>query len=93
MLFLPHDTVNRKTYKYALTVVDIESRYKEAEPLTLKDSKEAAKAFGIQAKAELSVATTGGPQQRIYGLCDTADGEILSIRRGRKEIHRDQAMV
>ena len=28
LLFLPHD----KTYKYALTVVDIASRYKEAEP-------------------------------------------------------------
>ena len=46
LLFLPHDTVNRKTYKYALTVVDIESRYKEAEPLTSKDSSEVAKAFG-----------------------------------------------
>ena len=42
LLFLPHDTVNRKTYKYALTVVDVASRYKEAEPLTSKDSKEVA---------------------------------------------------
>ena len=34
LLFLPHDTVRRKTYRYALTVVDIASRYKDAEPIT-----------------------------------------------------------
>ena len=36
LLFLPHDKLprGRKIYKYALTVVDIASRYKEAEPLT-----------------------------------------------------------
>ena len=35
LLFLPHDRLprGRKTYKYALTVVDVASRYKEAEPL------------------------------------------------------------
>jgi len=40
LLFLPHDKLprGRKIYKYALTVVDIASRYKEAEPLTSKDS-------------------------------------------------------
>ena len=47
LLFLPHDTVGRvnKTYRYALTLVDVGTRYKEAEPLTSKDSKEVAKAF------------------------------------------------
>ena len=47
LLFLPHDKLlhGRKIYKYALTVVDVASRYKEAEPLTLKDSAEVAKAF------------------------------------------------
>ena len=45
LLFLPHDKLRRKTYKYALTVVDIASRYKEAEPLTSKDSNEVARAF------------------------------------------------
>ena len=35
LLFLHHDKLprGRKTYKYALTVVDVASRYKEAEPL------------------------------------------------------------
>ncbi len=47
LLFLPHDKLprGRKVYKYALTVVDVASRYKEAEPLTSKDSTEVAKAF------------------------------------------------
>ena len=45
LLFLTHDKLRRKIYKYALTVVDIASRYKEAEPLTSKNSDEVAKAF------------------------------------------------
>jgi len=45
LLFLPHDKVGRKTYKYALVVIDIASRYKDAEPLTSKSSDEVTKAF------------------------------------------------
>ena len=47
LLFLPHDKLPRggKIFKYALTVVDVASRYKEAEPLTSKSSDEVAKAF------------------------------------------------
>ena len=49
VLFLPFDTVKvgrtNKTYKYAMTLVDVGIRYKEAEPLTFKDSKEVVKAF------------------------------------------------
>ena len=45
LLFLPHDTVGRKTYKYALVVVDIATRYKDAEPLTSKEFYLVAKAF------------------------------------------------
>ena len=47
--FLPHDTLGcgrrRKTNKYALTVVDVASRFKDAEPLTSKESAEVAKTF------------------------------------------------
>ena len=45
LLFLPHDKVGRKTYRYALVVIDIASRYKDAEPLTSKESHEISKAF------------------------------------------------
>jgi len=38
LLFLPHDKLprGRKVFKYALTVVDVASRFKEPEPLTSK---------------------------------------------------------
>jgi hypothetical protein len=45
LLFLPHDTVHRRTFKYALTVIDVASRYKEAEPLTDKKASSVAKAL------------------------------------------------
>ena len=45
LLFMPHDKVRRKTYLYALVVVDIASRYKDAEALTSKDSSGIAKGF------------------------------------------------
>ena len=45
LLFLPHDRVGRKTFRYALTVVDVASRYKEAEPLATKEAKEVADAL------------------------------------------------
>ena len=96
LLFLPHDTVNRKTYKYALTVVDIESRYKEAEPLTSKDSSEIAKAFGNIYKRKLNYPKLLQvlPGREFIGSVTQLMAEYnVSIRRGRKEIHRDQALV
>lgn len=45
LLFMPHDKVGRKTYLYALVVIDIASRYKDAEALTTKDSSGIAKGF------------------------------------------------
>ena len=44
-LFLPHDTYRKKTYKYALVVIDIASEFKDAEALVSKESSEVAKAF------------------------------------------------
>ena len=38
LLFLPHDRVGRKTFRYSLTVVDVASQYKEAEPCLLYTS-------------------------------------------------------
>jgi Integrase core domain len=45
LLFLPHDNVNGVTYRYALTVIDIASRYKAAYPLTTKNSDDVARAI------------------------------------------------
>jgi len=45
--FLPHDKLPHdcKGFKYALTVVDMASRYKEAERLTSKETVKVAKPF------------------------------------------------
>ena len=54
LLFLPHDNVDNKLYKYCLTVIDIASRYKAAWPLATKYSSEVADAITqIYQKSEL----------------------------------------
>ena len=45
IMYLPHDKVGRKTYKYALCVVDVASRYKECEPLIDKTAANTAAAI------------------------------------------------
>lgn len=42
LLFLPHDRVSHKIYKFQLIMVDIASQNKEVEPLVDKSSKEVA---------------------------------------------------
>ena len=97
LLFLPHDKLRRKTYKYALTVVDIASRYKEAEPLTSKDSNEVAKAFqAIYKRGPLTwpqMLQVDPGREFMGGVTKEMDKHKTYIRRGRTEIHRDQAIV
>ena len=45
LLSLPHDKFKKKTYKYALNIVDVASRYKGSYQLTSKYPKEVAQAF------------------------------------------------
>ena len=45
LLSLPHDRFKTKTYKYALNIVDVASRYKGSYQLTTKNTKEVAQAF------------------------------------------------
>ena len=45
LLSLPHGKFKKKTYKYALNVVDVASRYKGSYQLTSKYAKEVAQAF------------------------------------------------
>ena len=97
LLFLPHDKIRRKTYKYALTVVDIASRYKEAEPLTSKDSNEVARAFqAIYKRVPLtwpSMLQVDPGREFMGGVTKEMEKHKTYIRRGRAEIHRDQAIV
>ena len=97
LLFLPHDKLRRKIYKYALTVVDIASRYKEAEPLTSKNSDEVAKAFqSIYRRGPLTwpQMLQVDPGREFMGdVTKEMEKHKTYIRRGRTEIHRDQAIV
>ena len=45
LLSLPHDKFKKKTYKYALNIVDVASQYKGSYQLTTENSKEVAQAF------------------------------------------------
>ena len=47
ILKLPHDKFKRKTYKYALNVVDIASRYKRSYQLTTKNAKKSSSGFPV----------------------------------------------
>ena len=99
LLFLPHDKLPRgkNIYKYALTVVDIASRYKEAEPLTSKNSDEVAKAFqSIYKRSPLTWPHTlqVDPGREFMGaVTKEMEKHKTYIRRGRTEIHRDQGIV
>ena len=45
LLSLPHDKFKKKTYQYALNIVDVVSRYKGSYQLTTKNTKEVAQTF------------------------------------------------
>ena len=99
LLFLPHDKLprGRKVYKYALTVVDVASRYKEAELLTSKDSAEVAKAFqSIYRRSPLTwpqMLQVDPGCEFMGSVTKEMESHKTYIRRGRTEIHRDQAIV
>ena len=99
LLFLPHDRPlrSRKTYKYALTVVDVASRYKEAEPLATKESAEVATAFfKIYKRSRLKwpKLLQVDPGREFMGAANKVmKAHNVKIRRGEKALHRSQAIV
>jgi hypothetical protein len=96
LLFLPHDKVGRVTYKYALTLVDVGTRYKEAEPIKSKDSNEVAKAFEKIYNRHLNYPKLlqVDPGREFMGaVSQLMVKHNVQIRRGRVDIHRDQGVV
>ena len=99
LLFLPHDKLphGKKVYKYALTVVGVASRYKAAEPLTSKESDEVSKAFqriykpGPLKWPQLLQVDPG--REFMGSVTKVMQNNKTAIRRGRTEIHRDQAIM
>jgi len=99
LLFLSHDKLRRgrKVYKYALTVVDVASRYKETEPLTSKNSDEVAQAFQrIYKRSPLKwpqMLQVDPGREFMGAVTQEMDKHKTYIQRGRIDIHRDQAIV
>ena len=99
LLFLPHDRLprGRKTYKYALTVVDVASRYKEAEPLTTKESAEVATAFSAiykRSRLKWPKLLQVDPGREFMGEVNKLmKSKNVKIRRGETGLHRSQAIV
>ena len=97
LLFLPYDKVGRKTFKYALTIVDVASRYKAPEPLTTKEAKEFADSLGrIYRRGPLKwrKLLQVDPGHEFMGVVSqllTKHG--VSVRHGHVDIHGDQGIV
>ena len=95
LLFLPHDRVGRKTFSYALTVVDVASCYKEAEPLTSKTAAEVADALSrIQLPLKWPKLLQVDLGREFMGaVSQLLAKHSVQVRRGRVDIHRDQGIV
>ena len=79
-----------------MPVVDIGSRFKEAERLISEDSKEVAKAFKKIYKRKLKYPKLMqvDPGREFMGaVTQLMEKHKVNIRGGRREIHRDQALV
>ena len=96
LLFLPHDRVGRKTYRYALVVIDVASRYKDAEALTSKESQEVAKAFEKIYSRKLNWPKTliVDPGKEFMGsVTKLMERHNVKIQRSEAGNHRAQAFV
>ena len=97
LLSLPHDKFKKKTYKYALNIVDVASRDKGSYQLTTKNAKEVAQAFQwIYENTPLTYPKTliVDDGKEFYG--DTTklmEKHDVMIQRGDPSRHRSQGIV
>ena len=101
LLYLPHDRVGvgrkTKTYKYALAVVDVASRYKAAEPLTDKSATEVAAALGrIYKQGPLAwprLLQVDAGREFMGSVNQLLAKHNVQVRRGIVGNHREQGIV
>ena len=101
LLYLPRDRVGigRKanTFRYALTIVNVTSRYKEAEPLTDKSAAEVAKALSrVYKRGPLTwprLLQVDPGREFMGAVNQLLAKQGVSVRRGRVDTHRDQGIV
>ena len=97
ILYLPHDKFKKKTYKYALNIVDVASRYKGSYQLTTKNSKEVAQAFQWMYKnTELNFPKTlivDDGKEFYSEVTKLMEKHNVIIQRGDPSQHRSQGIV
>ena len=96
LLFLPHDTIWGKVYRYALVVIDVASRYKDAEALRTKDSGEISKCFVKIYSRRLSwpgVLMVDPGREFMGNVSALMEKHGVKIQRGNAGNHRSQAFV
>ena len=97
ILYLPHDKFKKKTYKYALNIVDVASRYKGSDQLTTKNSKEVYQAFQwIYENTPLTYPKTLIVDEGSEFRGDTTklmDKHDVIIQRSDPSQHRSQGIV
>ena len=96
LLFLPHDTIRGKTYRYALVVIDVASRYKDAEALSTKESGEISKCFGKIYSRRLGwpgVLVVDSGREFMGSVTKFMEKHGVRIQRGQAGNHRSQAFV
>ena len=97
ILYLPHDKFKKKTYKYALNIVDVASRYKGSCQLTSKYAKEVSQAFQwIYENTPLNYPKTliVDDGKEFYGdTTQLMEKHDVMIQRGHPSQHRSQGIV
>ena len=97
LLSLPHDKFKKKTYRSALNIADIASRYKGSYQLTTKNAKEVAQAFQwIYENTPLNYPKTliVDDGQEFYGdTMKLMEKHDVMIQRGDPSQHRSQGIV
>ena len=97
ILYLPHDKFKKKTYKYALNIVDVASRYKGSYQLTTKNSKEVAQAFQWMYKnTKLNFPKTlivDDGKEFYSEVTKLMEKHDVIIQRGDPSQHRSQGIV
>ena len=97
ILYMPHDKFKKKTYKYALNIVDVASRYKGSYQLTTKNAKEVAQAFQwIYENTPLNYSKTliVDDGKEFYGdVTKLMEKHDVMIQRGDPSQHRSQGIV
>ena len=84
----------RRTYKFALTVVDVASRYKEAEPLTDKNSAAALGRIYKSGPLTWPRLLQVDPGREFMGaFSQLLAKHNVQVRRGAADHHRQQGIV